>query len=103
MTQQMYNWCFTLNNYTDEEIVAIKAIDYKYLVFGYEVGENGTPHLQGYIELTKRLRFGGVKKLFPPRVHLEARRGTAEEAADYCKKDGVFFEEYGAWYRIVVL
>ena len=46
-------WCFTLNNYTDEEYSSIvhlleTSIHYFYCI-GKEVGEEGTPHLQGYI------------------------------------------------------
>ena len=63
------------------------------MVFGYEVGESGTPHLQGYIEFKGSKRFTTLKKLFP-RAHLEKRLGTADQAARYCKKDGDY-EEYG--------
>lgn len=54
MSMQGHNWCFTVNNYTAEEIVAVKSLEYKYLVIGFEVGEEGTPHLQCYVELTNR-------------------------------------------------
>lgn len=80
-------WCFTLNNYTEEEVEHIKDIDCKYLIFGKEVGEKGTPHLQGYIEFTNPRSMSGVKKALNNRVHLETRRGTSKEAADYCKKE----------------
>jgi len=65
----------------------------KYIVFGYERGEEGTPHLQGYVHLSTQKTLSAMKK-FIPRAHLEPRRGTIDEAVDYCKKDGDF-EEYG--------
>lgn len=79
-------WCFTLNNYSQEEEDQIKAIECKYIVFGHEIGEQGTPHLQGFIILNKRVRFSSAKGLFPERTHLEIARGTSPEAADYCLK-----------------
>lgn len=85
------NWCFTLNNYTEEEITDIKAIECKYILFGKEVGANGTKHLQGYIEFDKPIRFGYMKKLIP-RAHLEVRTKPREANLRYCKKDGDFFE-----------
>lgn len=86
------NYCFTVNNWTDEERTVIQGFDCKYLVYGEEVGENGTPHLQGYIELHTQKSLDVMKKKFNARAHYERRRGTAKEAADYCKKDGVIFE-----------
>lgn len=98
MAQGKY-WCFTLNNYNEEEqeMLRRKGSDPQvtYLVFGREVGDSGTPHLQGYIELQSRKRFTTLKRwLNLDRIHLERRKGTAIEASDYCKKDGDF-EEFG--------
>lgn len=84
--------CFTLNNYSEEEYKLL--IDYngwKYVVIGKEVGDAGTPHLQGYGELKKRKRFQALKNEFP-RVHWEQRRANRDTAANYCKKDGRYEE-----------
>lgn len=91
-------WCFTLNNYTEEEESSLQTLATQenspvaYLIYGREVGDSGTRHLQGYIEFSGRKRFDAVKRLIGPRVHLENRRGTADEAAEYCQKDGDCFE-----------
>lgn len=82
---------FTLNNYTEQEVERIKELDVDYIVFGKEVGEQGTPHLQGYLYVRKRLRLGGCKKLIP-RAHFEPQKGSFEQAIEYCKKDGSFQE-----------
>jgi len=85
------DWCYTLNNYTDVEVDGLKMIECKYHVMGWEVGENGTKHIQGYIEFVNALGFDSVKsKLF--RAHIEKRQGTRSQAAEYCKKDKLFVE-----------
>lgn len=95
MPPQAKRWCFTLNNYSSEEVSSITALfdreDVQYLVFGYEVGESGTQHLQGYIHFTIAKRFSFVQESIP-RAHLEVARGSNEQASEYCKKDGNFVE-----------
>jgi len=89
------SWCFTLNNYTDAELSSIRGLandDVTYLVVGTESGENGTPHLQGFIVFTRRRTMESAKELLGSRCHLESMRGTHQQAADYCKKDGDYFE-----------
>lgn len=84
--------CFTFNNPTSTDVDAIKlVIESKctYGVFGLETGDSGTPHLQGYIELPSkpRYRLRTIKSWFPRNaVHLEARKGSAVDADNYCKK-----------------
>jgi hypothetical protein len=63
-----------------------------YLVFGAEKGENQTPHLQGYVELTAKRRLQTLKNKLHATAHWEARKGTAFEASEYCKKDDDYFE-----------
>lgn len=62
-----------------------------YMVVGEEVGENGTPHTQGFVILKSRTRLSAMKK-WMPRAHLELMRGNSDQAADYCKKDGEYME-----------
>lgn len=88
------NVCFTLNNPTDAERKAYHAyLEAKctYAVCGEEKGESGTPHLQGYAEWSTSRRFATLQRALP-RAHLEKRRGSAQQASDYCKKDGNFVE-----------
>jgi len=85
-------YLFTLNNYTPEEVDFLKSDDeYKYIIFGYEQGESGTPHLQGYIQFKSNKRITGLKK-YLSRAHWEKQKGTNEQARDYSTKDGEFFE-----------
>jgi len=62
------------------------------MVLGKEVGDEGTPHIQGYVAFKTKLRFNAVKRIIP-RAHLEVMRGTPAQAADYCKKDGNWAED----------
>jgi len=92
------DWCFTLNNYTDADVESLRTSlssdAVKYAVFGYEVGDNGTPHLQGFVSLEKKKRLNGVKAIVLARSHLETRKGSKAQAIEYCKKDDNF-EEFG--------
>lgn len=91
------NWVFTVNNPTQEDKTRLDLLiahDHcRYLVYGKEVGEKKTPHWQGYVEFCVPKRLGSLKQLLPS-AHWEVRRGSRQQAADYCKKDGDF-HEYG--------
>lgn len=95
MSNAARNYCFTINNYSDSDVELCKSFydsHCKYLVYGLETGESGTPHIQGYFQLKTKCRLTGLKKSFHPTAHLEIARGSPDEAADYCKKDGEYVE-----------
>lgn len=93
---QSQRWVLTLNNFTPDErdalVALIQSDVVKYGVLGYETGESGTPHIQGFIIFTSRKRLTSVKSLAGDRCHLEVARGTSDQAANYCKKDGDYVE-----------
>lgn len=80
-------YVFTWNNYTDDSLITVDTIECSYIVYGKEVGESGTPHLQGYIEFAKQKKFNTVKNLLKG-AHIELRRGSQDQAINYCMKDG---------------
>ena len=89
-------YCFTLNNWTDAEYANLASLlsqenVVSYGVVGKEIGEQGTPHLQGFVIFKSPQRLDAVRSLIP-RAHLEVARATSEQASGYCKKDGDFVE-----------
>lgn len=86
-------WCFTINNYTDDDILEILYMhdNAVYTVFGFEVGEKGTPHIQGYTYFKNPIRFSTIKGLLT-RANLREARGSADKNYDYCTKDNDFYE-----------
>lgn len=82
-------WCFTLNNYTQDELNYVNKTcsdSSKYYIFGFEVGENNTPHLQGYIEFKSKKRPLSVFSL--NRIHWEKSKGNRLDNFNYCSKGG---------------
>jgi len=81
------NWCFTLNNYTEEKFDSLLDCYCKYIIMGKEVGATGTPHLQGFVVFHTTKRLSGVKKI-DPLAHWEQAKGSASQNKTYCSKDG---------------
>jgi len=81
-------WCFTLNNYTLEEKSHISALfqNSVYFIQGEEVGAEGTPHLQGYVEFKHQKTLSALKKI-NKRIHWEIARGNRDQNIKYCSKE----------------
>lgn len=86
------HWCFTLNNYTQGNIDQIldHASEFDYVIFGKEIGESGTPHLQGFVSFPQRVRRNHcIEKI--GQAHFTVARNV-DNSIQYCKKDGDFVE-----------
>lgn len=82
-------WCFT-DFQCREDYSEWGA---KYLIYGVEECPNtGRKHHQGYAEFETNKRNTTMGKKFG--AHFEKRKGTAEQAIEYCEKDGKW-KEFG--------
>ncbi len=116
------NFVFTKFNYTDVTIQAFKdAVEHTmngdtkpiavFLIMQEEIcPDTGRPHLQGYMELNKNYTFSAIKKKLSKLVvpipgqpihfhgmHLEARKGSQDEAIAYCEKDETKMADGRRW------
>jgi len=91
------DWCWTLFAPEGESVGrwfrALQQVDWaaagvRYVVFQQEAGTaEQHKHLQGFISFVDKKRTPAVQEvLLGNRVHTEKRRGTVQQAADYCKK-----------------
>lgn len=89
-------WCFTVNNWKVDERQALEELKCEYIVFGQETGDEGTPHLQGYIYFSSARTLKSLKKKTGLlRAHLEKAQGDSQKNYDYCTKDGTNIHERG--------
>ena len=98
-------YCFTWNNPPDQYEDAIENIynndqnDVEYIVYGREVGESGTFHLQGFVQFGEPIEDplnDGPLQRFQIAAHWSKARRVIR-AREYCKKDGDFVE-HGTFY-----
>ena len=88
------DWTFTLFNYTDGDEESIQDLQYRYLVYGYEIcPTSGRKHLQGYIYFKNALSFSSIKRKLPETAHIEAAKGDSISNREYCTKEGSFIEK----------
>lgn len=94
------HFCFTINNPGENALEFPGHV--KYSSWQKEEGESGTVHYQGYVELDKPIKLGGIKKWGGDwaRAHLEPRKGTREQAREYTRKEESRIDgpwEHGTW------
>lgn len=96
--QKHRNYCFTLNNYNDDDVLRLRQLkddeSVLYIVYGRETGSEGTRHLQGYLRAKNPRSFTWFKGIIGERAHIEPSKGSPAQNRKYCTKDGDF-EEYG--------
>ena len=79
---------FTRNN--PDASHAEDTMDCKYVIYGNEVGESGTPHRQGTIQLHHQKTEKAMRKIMIG-AHVEICKDFAA-SIEYCKKDGDYVE-----------
>jgi len=85
MTRVAKTWMYTLNNWTEDELDKLtKLTNVNKHVCANEIGEMGTPHLQGRITFNKEWTFNMWKK-FNTRMSVRAAKYID---CDYERKDG---------------
>jgi len=95
-----------MNNFTPADLFVLQSdialSQFKFLCYGQEVGESGTPHLQGYFEVASQKSIQQAQNWLQrivgivTNVHLEVAKGTQEQNIAYCSKEcGDTFVEYG--------
>lgn len=93
--KQARYWAFTLNNYVEEEVSRVEQWEedpyINRAVVGREVGESGTPHLQGFVAFRNNRTLAQVRKILP-RAHWEPTRSRHYET--YCRKDNDFAVQF---------
>lgn len=98
-SQKVRRWCFTLNNYSEEDEAQLQALastaSVNYMVYGREEAPTtGTPHLQGYVVFSTPKRLSGILALnLNSTAHWEKAFSAETSCINYCKKDGDFYEK----------
>ena len=85
-------WCFTLNNYTEDDVSSIVPLlqtESEKWIIGFEVGDSGTKHIQGFLRFKTKKRPLTVFSSFVG-IHWEKCKGSDQQNYDYCSKDGIF-------------
>lgn len=89
--KEFRHFCFTFNNYNkvDWEQVLIQAVnklEINYIIAGKEIAPStGTPHLQGYVQLSKKKYFTTIIKHLPG-LHITPCLGSSQDNVNYCYK-----------------
>ena len=95
--QRLRRVFLTWNNWQTDFETKEKAYDYfkalphiKAFILGFEVGEQGTHHIQAVIQFTQSKRFSTLRNYFKNN-HIE-RVYDFKKAIEYCKKENDFLE-----------
>lgn len=69
--------------------------DIRYMIYGEEKTSAGQIHYQGYAEFNRKITIPTFKKIIDDeKAHVEIRKGTRDQAKEYCKKGEQPHEEW---------
>jgi len=86
-------WTFTWNNYPENWLALLApSLEGAEWIAGYEIGESGTPHSQGYGGFPVKVRPIGYRGA-PKEIHWgdengKPAKGTRQHNVTYCSKEG---------------
>ena len=83
-------WTATINNYRAVPRELPQGV--RYMIFGEEVSQRGTPHLQGYVVFENAVSQPSQYFSEFGNGHFELAMGSAMQNITYCSKDGKFTE-----------
>lgn len=85
---QARRFCITINNPLISDYPALNNVPHaRYIIYQLERGTNeGTLHLQGYIECSNPVRINAMQRALP-RAHVEIARGDQRSNIRYCSKE----------------
>lgn len=85
---------FTVNNPVSSDVADLKNLEseVKYICYGKEVGESGTPHFQGYAELSAQHSGSWLSKRIP-RAHILRADRSRRVNKVYCGKGNLMGKE----------
>lgn len=88
-------YIIVINNYDEKDEEHCRRCEdlVSYAIFGKEVGEQGTPHIQGYIHFKNARAFKPVQRMFPT-AHVEPQYlwSTVADNIKYCSKENLWLE-----------
>lgn len=88
-------YCFTINNYTEDDVRAVSTVKCKGMKAGYEIAPTtGTPHIQGAVYWKDPVTMSTANRRLGGRAALFVMGGTWEDQ-DYCLKDGKILRNDG--------
>lgn len=90
------SWCFTMFDPEEECLSRLKNTPgVMACCVGLEqASTTGREHYQGYIRFEKPVRFSWWKNQYP-KTHVEPRKGSEWQAAEYCRKEGNVLIDFG--------
>lgn len=90
MSIKVRNYCLTF--FKEPTVLLPEGV--RYAIYGRELAPTtGTEHWQSYVELAAPQRPSWIKSVYSDEtIHIEVRKGTRQQAIDYCKKDQNFTE-----------
>lgn len=85
-------YVITINNYTLSQLTQLSklAVESTKYIYGEELGEQGTPHIQGYFEFKNQMRRATLKNKIGGDFWCDRAKGSVEKNWDYCSKDGKY-------------